>query len=571
MDKKEVARILTEIAGLLELKGENPFKSRAYVNAARAIESLEGDLEEHVREARLLEVENIGAKIAEKINELVTSGHLLYYESLKAETPPGLIEMIRIPGFGPKRAKAVYDALGIQTVGELEYACHENRLADLKGFGAKSQENILQGIAFLKQFRGRHLLSEADARAETVIAALRQVPEVARLSVAGSLRRRRETIKDIDIVVSSADPGPVMNAFTGFAGVDTILASGPTKSSVRLQGGIQVDLRVVNDSEFPFALLYFTGSKQHNIAMRARALRKGLKLNEYGLFDGDIALPCATEEAIFQRLGLIGIPPELREDLGEIEAAERGELPRLVEAGDLKGILHNHSTWSDGKNSIEQMARAAEDAGYRYIGLSDHSQTAAYAGGLTVEEIRDQQEEIDGLNARLSGIRILKGIESDILPDGSLDYPDEVLASFDFVIASIHSGLGINEEEMTRRIVKAVENPYTTILGHPTGRLLLAREGYPVDLDQVLEACIKRGVAIEVNANPHRLDIDWQQCRRAHESGCRVAINPDAHAVDGIADVVFGIGTARRGWIEAREVLNALSLEEIEAERQARL
>jgi len=571
MDKKEVARVLAEIATLLELKGENPFKSRAYLNAARTIEALDADLDELLREGRLLEVENIGQGIAERINELVTSGRLGYYEDLKTAIPSGMVEMLRIPGLGPKRAKAVCDALGIGTLGELEYACHENRLAELKGFGTKSQENILKNIAFLKQFRERHLLSEGQVQAETVVAAIRRAPGIVRWSVAGSLRRRRETIKDIDIVVSSPDPEPVMFVFCEHVGVETVIARGPTKSSVRLRGGIQVDLRVVDDSQFPFALLYFTGSKEHNIALRGRALKMGLKLNEYGLFEGDTLLPCPTEEAIYERLGLALIPPELREDTGEIEASERGELPHLVEEGDLQGIFHNHSNWSDGKNSIEQMAHAAQAAGYAYMGLSDHSQTAAYAGGLTIEEVRQQQEEIDGLNARRLGIHILRGIESDILPDGSLDYPDDVLAAFDFVIASVHSGFLISEAEMTRRIVKAVENPYTTILGHPTGRLLLARDGYAVDIDQVLEACIQHEVAIEVNANPHRLDINWHQCRRAHEAGCRVSINPDAHAVQGIADVVFGIGTARRGWIEPREVLNALSLDELEAKRQARL
>jgi DNA polymerase (family 10) len=571
MENKEVARVLAEIATLLELKGENPFKSRAYQNAARTIEALESDLDELVREGRLREIENIGQGIAEKISELVTHGRLGYYEDLKAAIPAGVVEMLRIPGLGPKRAKALSDALGVQTIGELEYACHENRLAELKGFGLKTQENILKNIAFVKQFRERHLLSEGQVQAEAVMTAIRRSPGVVRLSVAGSLRRRRETIRDIDIVVSSSDPEPVMTAFCAHSGVETVIARGPTKSSVRLQGGIQVDLRVVDDSQFPFALLYFTGSKEHNIALRARALKMGLKLNEYGLFEGDALLPCSTEEAIYERLGLTAVPPELREDTGEIEAALRGKLPRLVEASDLQGIFHNHSNWSDGTNTIEQMARAAHAAGYAYIGLSDHSQSAAYAGGLSIEEVRQQQEEIDELNARGLGIHILRGIESDILPDGSLDYPEDVLASFDFVIASVHSGLNITEAEMTQRIVKAVENPYTTILGHLTGRLLLARDGYAVDFDQILEACVKHEVAIEVNANPHRLDINWHQCRRAHEAGCRVSINPDAHAVQGIADVEFGVGTARRGWIEAREVLNAMSLDEFEAKRHARL
>ncbi len=566
MDRKEVARVLSEIATLLELKGENPFRSRAYVNAARAIEALEGDLEELVREGRLKEVESIGQGLAEKIGELVSTGRLGAYDALKAEIPAGLMEMLRIPGLGPKRAKAVFDALGIQSVGELEYACHENRLVELKGFGLKSQENLLRGIAYLKKFRERHLLSEAERQAEAVVTAVRKAPGVARLSIAGSLRRRRETIKDIDIVVSSPQPEPIMAAFTEFEGVETVVARGPTKSSVRLRDGIQVDLRVVQDAEFPFALLYFTGSKQHNIALRARALKMGLKLNEYGLFERETLLAAASEEEIFGRLGLAPIAPELREDTGEIEAAEQGELPGLVAPGDLQGIFHTHSTWSDGKNSIEQMALAARDAGYSYIGLSDHSQSATYAHGLTIDEVRQQHDEIDRLNQRLTGIRILKGIEADILADGSLDYPEEVLHSFDFVVASIHSGFGATEKEMTERMVKAIENPATTIIGHPTGRLLLARDGYPVDLDRVIDACLKHGVSIEVNANPHRLDIDWAQCRRAHEAGCRVAINPDAHDVDGLADVAYGIDTARRGWIEAGDVLNARSLEQLAAE-----
>jgi DNA polymerase (family 10) len=568
MDTKEVARVLTEIATLLELKGENPFKSRAYANAARAIEALDGDLVDLVQGERLRGVSGIGQGIAEKIRELVISGHLGYHDELKAVIPPGLVEMLRIPGFGPRRAKTVYEELGIRTIEELEHSCRENRLAALKGFGSRSQENILRGIALVKRYRERTLLADAEDQARVVVAAIETVAGIQRLSIAGSLRRRRETIKDIDIVVASPDPEPVMTAFVGCAGVDAVLARGPTKSSVRLGSGLQVDLRVVSDLEFPFALLYFTGSKQHNIAMRGRALRRGLKLNEYGLFEGDTALPCPGEAAIFERLGLAYIPPELREDQGEIEAAEAGTLPRLIEPGDLEGIFHNHSTWSDGRDTIERLALAAREAGYRYIGISDHSQSATYARGLTPDRIAAQHEEIDRLNRDLGGIRILKGIEADILPDGGLDYPDAVLAGFDFVVAAVHTALNQTAEEMTRRIVTAIANPYTTILGHPTGRLLLARDGYELDLTRVIEACVRHGVAIEVNASPQRLDLDGPGCRRAHEAGCRVAISPDAHAVEGLADVRFGVDTARRGWIEPGDVLNTLPIEELAARRR---
>ena len=564
MDAKHVADILREIGEILGIKGENPFKTRAYENAARAIEGLGPGLDDAVQMGTLTEIPGIGEALAKKITELVTTGSLKYYEELRASIPDGLLDMTRIPGMGPKKIKAVYDKLGISTVGELEYACKENRLAALDGFGAKTQQNILAGIEQLKRHAERHLYSTARAEAERLVAALESLgPRVVkRLSIAGSLRRRRETIRDIDIVASSKHQEKLMDFFTSLDGVEAVIAKGDTKSSVRLASGINCDLRVVPDEQFPYALLYLTGSKEHNIAVRTRAKAKVYKINEYGLFRGERSIKCDDEAAIYAKLGLAYIPPELREDMGEIDAAEKGALPTLVEDSDMRGILHVHTNASDGVSSLDQLVKAAQQLNAEYLGIADHSESAQYANGLTPERVKQQHKEIDALNKKLKGFRVLKGIEADILADGALDYADSVLKTFDFVVAAVHSRFKMSKDEMTKRMITAMRNPYVSILAHPTGRLLLSREPYEIDMDEVIAEAARLGVVLEINANPHRLDLDWRVCKRAKEQGCRFAICPDAHRADDLADTAYGVGIARKGWLEAADIVNTRPADE---------
>jgi DNA polymerase (family 10) len=564
MDNREVARLLEEIATLLELKGENPFKSRAYQNAARAVDALEEEVAALVETGRLVSASGIGPGITEKLTELVRTGRMATLEDLRREVPRGLREMVQVPGLGPKRARAIHAALGVDSLSELAQACRDDRLKDLKGFGAKTQESILAGIARRERARERRLLSEADAAAAAIVDTVGRTAGIGRISVAGSLRRRRETIKDIDVVVSSTDPAAVMEAFVTYGEVEGIIARGPTRASVRLWAGIQVDLRVVTEDEYPFALLYFTGSKAHNIGMRARAQKMGLKLNEYGLFAGETAVPCASEQAIYEHLGYAWVAPELREDTGELQAAEHGELPQLVAMEDLQGIFHVRSTWSGGTDSIADLARAARDRGYRYLGLSDRAQSSGdgATARLGPTEIAAQRQEIAQAEAEFGGIQILQGLEVDILPDGRLDASDRLLGELDFVIAAVHTHFDQDQETMTARLERAIAHPHTTILAHPTGRRLFEREPAAVDLGRVLGACREHRVAIEVSGDPERLDLDWLGCRRAHDAGCTVVLNPDAGSVAALGNTVFAVGTARRGWIEAREVMNARSWEE---------
>ena len=567
MDKIEVSRILEEIGVLLELKGENLFKIRAYHNAARVVEALEEALDKAIEDGVLAEQKGLGEAIYAKILELFNTGQLKYYEQLKQDVPSGLLEIIKIPGVGPKKTKALYDALGISTVGELEYACIENRLIELHGFGKATQDKILKGIGYYRKGMGLHLLSTALAEAEKLISALNINRDIIMANIAGSIRRRKEVIKDIDIVASvkPKHENIVMDFFTSLPSVQSIIAKGDTKSSIVLTTGINADLRIVSDSEFPFALHHFTGSKEHNTAMRSRAKKFDLKMNEYGLFKGEKSVSCKDEVEIFKALGLSYIPPELREDNGEIEAAEQGNIPELIGPSDIKGMFHIHTTYSDASMTLRDVVRVARGLGYQYIGISDHSKSAYYAGGLTEEKVKEQHEEIDRLNSESKDFYIFKGVESDILSDGSLDYNDRVLATFDFVIASIHSKFNLSEEEMTKRIIKAMSNPYTTMLGHPTGRLLLSREGYHVDILKVIDAAAKQNVVIELNAHPYRLDLDWRFCRYAKESGVKVSINPDAHHVEDMYNISYGVSIARKGWLTARDVLNTMSFEEIKA------
>jgi len=563
MDKKEIANILNDIGLLLELKGENPFKSRAYYNAARTIELLEEDIETLVKEDRLKEIKGIGEAINKKITELVLTGKMEYYENLKASIPEGLVEMLKIPGLGPKKIKIIYEKLNITTIRELEYACIENRLVDLPGFGEKTQKKIWEGIQFVKQFSGQHLFAEVYTEALKLKEYLDMTKTALVTEIAGSLRRKKEIVKDIDILASASDSSKVMEAFVNYQDVREVIAKGDTKTSVTLKSGINTDLRVVTEKEFPYALHHFTGSKEHNTAMRHRAKQMGIKMNEYGLFKGDKLIECKSEEEIFNKLGLLYIPPELRENMGEIEAAEKGELPKLIEEKDIKGVFHVHTTYSDGANTLVEMVEAARKLGYKYIGITDHSKSAFYAGGLKEEDLVRQWEEIEELNKKYNDIVIFKGIESDILPDGSLDYGEEILKQFEFVIASIHSHFRMSKEDMTKRMIKAIENKYTTIIGHVTGRLLLARDSYEIDIYEVIEAAAHYGKIIEINANPYRLDLDWRYVKHAKEKGVKLAICPDAHSIEGLNDVKYGVGIARKGWLEAKDVINTYEVHEI--------
>lgn len=567
MTKRDVSAILEQIGLLLELKGENPFKARAYYQAARTIETLQEDLGELVSSGHLAAIKGIGKDLSQRITELVQSGRSSYYEELRASIPPGLVDMLQVQGLGPKKVRAIWEKLGITRLEELAAACRQNRLAALEGFGDKSQEKILKGIEQLHRHAQRRLFPEARAEAERVHARLAGYPKIVRSAVAGSLRRRRETIGDVDIVASAApdDREAIMEFFIGDPWGEEVLAHGPTKSSIRLQSGLQVDLRLVDQAEYAAALVYFTGSKEHDIVLRALAQKQGLKLNEYGLFRGEERLPCREEEDVYHHLGLPWLPPELREGLGEVEAAQEGALPHLLELVDLQGTFHVHTVASDGADTLEDMVARASKLGWRYVGISDHSKAAFYAHGLSEEQVLEQHRTIDALNWRGNGVYIFKGAEVDILADGSLDYGDEFLEHFDFVVASVHSRFQLSQEEMTERICRALQNPHTTILGHPTGRLLLARDPYAVDLDRVLQTAAACGVAIEMNAHPKRLDLDWRYCRRAKELGVRFAINPDAHSCDDLEVLPIGVGIARKGGLERSDVLNTLSLEEMKA------
>ncbi|MGA4644426.1 DNA polymerase/3'-5' exonuclease PolX [Limisphaera sp. 4302-co] len=567
MNKEQVAAILTEIGTLLKLKGENPFKTRAYLNAARAIESLDEPIEKVVAEGRLDQVKGIGESLREKITELVTTGRLPYYEELKASIPPGLIELLDIPGLGPKRILTLREKLGIESVEALERACREGKVATLPGFGEKTQANLLEGIQRRRQFASQHLLIEAWSAAEPLLEFLRQHPDVIRSSPAGSLRRSKEVIGDLDLLASSKNPRRVLEDFTRQPGVTKVLAKGDTKASVLLEGGLQADLRVVADREFPFAQMYFTGSKQHNIVMRQRAIERGLRLNEYGLFrsqeetrDPKLLIPCRDEAEVFQQLGLHYIPPELREDLGEFEAAEKGPIPRLLEWTDLKGSLHNHTTWSDGHMTLEETVQLARSLGLAYWAVTDHSRSSFQANGLDPGRLRQQIRAIRDLNRRLedeeADFRLLAGTEVDILRD-RLDFDDDLLAELDFVIASLHVPAN-NEAENTKRLVRAAQNRFVHALGHPTGRLLLERDPYPVNLDAVIEACAETGTWIELNCNPRRFDMDWRHWPAALRKGVRCVLGPDAHRREHAAYLKLGVGVARKGWLKPSDVINTL-------------
>jgi DNA polymerase (family 10) len=557
--------MLEDMGAMLEIMGANVFKVRAFSNAAREIEALTGNLEDMVATGELHDVPGVGKSIFSHIEEMLERGTFKEHEELAAKLPTGLLEMMRIPGVGPKKVKAIHDTLGVASIDDLEKAAQDGQIAELEGFGEKSQEKILRGIESYRRYSQRHLFSEAFAEGKKLLEQVTSHPDVQRSMLGGSLRRRRETIKDIDILVSAKKPGAIMDRFTTLPAVDSVVAKGETKASVVLESGINADLRVVSDKEFPFAAHYFTGSKAHNTELRARAKKMGYKLNEYGLFKDDTPTPCRDEPALFKKLGIDYIEPELREGLGEIDAAEHHTLPQLVKEDSLRGLFHVHTTYSDGHGTVEDMASGATALGFEYLGITDHSKSAAYAGGLSEEKVREQSKEVAALNASMKDLRIFHGIESDILADGSLDYDDETLAVFDFVVVSVHSNFGLSESAMTKRIVRAIENPFTTMLGHPTGRLLLSREGYKLNLTAVIEAAAANDVMIEINSHPVRLDLDWRYLRKAREMGVKIAIGPDAHNVKGMEAFRYCVGISRKGWLTAADVVTTFSADDVAA------
>lgn len=572
MDKHDLARIFNEIGLLLELKGENPFKIRAYYNAARIIENLTEDLSKLIEEGRVSELPGFGAALVKKVEEWSRTGTIEYYKNLKNITPPGLFELLRVPGLGAKKINTIYQTLGITSLEMLEEACSQNKLVSLPGFGVKTQAKICAGIQFIKEHRGRFLFGEVWPEAVRLREEIAANPGVLKVEIAGSLRRFKEVVKDLDLVAAADDPEKVIGQFISFPMVAHVIASGPTKASVLLKSGIQADLRVVKPQEFPHALQHFTGSKEHNTKLRHYAKEKGYKVNEYGLFADEALAPiyCENEAEIYQKLDLKYIPPELREDMGEIEAAAAGNLPELIKPESIKGIFHVHTSYSDGVNSIREMVEVAMRRGYRYLGITDHSQVAVYARGLNRETLERQFIEIEELNREYSDFKIFKGIEADILPSGELDYGPDILGRFDFVIGSIHSNFRMNKNDMTARILKAMDNPFLTMLGHPTGRILLERPGYEVDLDALIEKAASKNVILEFNANPYRLDLDWRWLRKAGEHGVKIVINPDAHNVGEIDLVNSGLAIARKGWLESKDVFNCLETEEVSEYLQRR-
>lgn len=567
MNKKEVAHILEEIGIILDLKGENPFKVRAYYNGARIVETLDKDLADLVQSGEIANIKGIGKALAEKISKLVTEGSLPLYEELKASIPEGLLEMLKIPGLGAKKVKIIYEKLGISNIGELEYASRENRLRDLKGFGQKSQDKILESIKRHRKYRERFLIPVAKHEGQIIADYLKKNKKIIRIDIAGSLRRKMETIKDLDIIASckNSDREEVMRDFISMDQNIQTISQGITKSAIVLQSGMTAELRLVGDSEYPFLLQHATGSKEHNTQIRRLAKEKKLKMNEYGLFRGQKLIACKDEGEIYKNLGLQMIPPEIREGSGEIESAESGTLPEIYTGKPFHGVFHVHTTYSDGANSLVEISEACQAMGLDYVGICDHSKSAFYANGLSVERIREQQEEIDQLNKTCDGFKIFKGIEADILPDGSLDYEDHILATFDFVIASVHSNFNLSEEVMTERICRALQNPYVTMLGHPSGRLLLAREPYKVNMEKVINVAGTEKKIIEINANPFRLDLDWRWGKLARANGVKTAINPDAHSIEGLNDYHYGVGIAQKGGFQKKEILNTFTVSEVMA------
>jgi DNA polymerase (family 10) len=601
MTKEQVAGVLERIAILLKLKGENPFKVQAYTNAARAIETFGGNVPNFQDEEAVAKIPGIGKSIALKIKELATTGSLKYLNELSAEFPSGIMELFSLSGLGAKKIRALYEQLGISSIEQLQKACEEGRVAELSGFGQTTQQKLCDAIAKRAAHAGAFQFGQVAAEAETLRADLAAHSDALQVDIAGSYRRRKEIVHDLDLLVATKRPETVTKFFVSHPLVESIIAQGPTKSSVRLRSGVQCDLRAVSTAEYPFALAYFTGNKEHNIELRSRALKRGWTLNEYRLAPIPVEgrsgspeppvvqrragrlrsiapttspkakkkirpkkIPKVCDEAeLYRAVDLDFIPPELRENWGEFEAAEKHSLPKLIEKENLRGTFHCHTTASDGHNSLEEMAAAAQALGLEYLGIADHSRSQIQAHGLDEKKLLAQVATIRKLNKKFDGFRLFAGVECDILRDGSLDFPDEVLSQLDFVVASVHSAFGLSEADMTRRMIRAMENPFVTMLAHPTGRLLLKREPYKIDVPKILDAAARIGTWIELNAAPKRLDLDWRWWPMAKQKGVKCVINPDAHRTERLQDLWFGIGIARKGWLTKDDVMNCLPFEKI--------
>jgi DNA polymerase (family X) len=582
MTKSQIAQVLEEIATLLELKDENPFKIRAYANAARSLETFGGNLSDLRDEEALAKIPGIGKAIAGKVKELAATGKLKYLEELRAEFPAAILELFSISGLGAKKIKALYEQLHISSIEQLREACESGKVAELPGFGETTQTKICKAIEQRAKQSGHFQFGQIAADTESLRRDLASHPDALQVDVAGSYRRRREIVRDVDLVVATRKPAAITEFFIKHPLVESIIAQGPTKTSVRLRSGIQCDLRVVSSAEYPFALNYFTGSKEHNIEMRSRALQRGWTLNEYRIARLPLdpkskrkkpaaKIPKVNEEAdLYGALGLDFIPPELRENCGEFEAAENHSLPRLIEKENLRGTFHCHTVASDGHNTLEEMAAAAQELGLEYLGIAEHSKSSIQAHGIDAAKLKSQIAAIRKLNKKFDGFRLFAGVECDILRDGKLDFDDSILAELDFVVASVHSVFNLSEAEMTRRVVRAMENRFVTILAHPTGRLLLKREPYAIDIPAVLAAAATTGTWIELNAAPKRLDLDWRWWPLAKEKGVKCVIDPDAHRVERLQDLWFGVGIARKGWLTKADVMNCLPLGKIEAALQAK-
>ena len=565
MTKDQVASALREIGTILELQGENPFKCRAYLNGARTLETSATDLTELVRTNRLGELPGIGDALREKITTLITTGKLPYLEELRSSIPAGLLPLLDLPGLGPKKLRALRDKLKIESLEALTQACQDGRLAALEGFGEKTATNLLEAIDRHANYKKLHRLGTALPAARTLLEHLKQSPLVLHAEIAGSLRRGKEVVKDLDLIASSKKPKEVMKLFVSSPNVEKVVNHGETKSSVILAGGIPCDLRVIPPESWATALAHFTGSKEHNIALRQRAIDRGLHLSEWGLLKGKSKTPLKLkdEKELHKALGLAFIPPELREDSGEIAAAEKDELPDLLTRDQIRGCLHNHTLASDGQDSLSSMAQAAAEQGLEWLGIADHSKSSFQANGLDAKRLEKQIEEIRLLNSKKPKCTLLSGTECDILKDGKLDFPDSLLSELDYVVASVHSGFTSDEKEMTQRIIRAMENPHVTCLGHPTGRLLLEREAYPLNIPKILDAAAATGTWIELNANPWRLDLDWRWWHKARDLGILCCINPDAHKTSHLRFLDFGVTLARKGWLRAQDVVNTRTLSQL--------
>ncbi|MCX5705237.1 MAG: DNA polymerase/3'-5' exonuclease PolX [Candidatus Omnitrophica bacterium] len=563
MKSVEIARIFRDIAKILEIKGENVFRVRAYERAAQSVEDLPNLLEKYIKEDRLQEIPGIGKELAERIKEYSATGKIKLFEDLKKTIPPGLLELLRIPSVGPKTAKLLFDRLKIKSIASLEKAIQAKKLIGLAGIKERTIENIQKGIAIVKRGQERMTLAQATATAQEFIEPLEKLPEVKRISTGGSLRRRKETVRDVDILIASDKPRDIMHSFVNLPMVRDVTAEGKTKASVRTKNDSQIDCRVVEDRSFGAALMYFTGSKEFNIKIRQLAIKKALKINEYGVFRKDKFICGRTEKEVFKILGLSFIPPELRENSGEIELSLKNKLPKLVTLNDIKGDLHSHSTWSDGNNTIEEMAQAAIKLGYSYIAITDHSQSLKIANGLTPAELKKKKAEIERINKKLKNFRILYGTEVDIDSRGKTDYPDKILAEFDIVIGAIHTGFKQSRAQITKRLVSACKNKFVNIIAHPTGRLWGVREAFDLDIDEIFKAASGTKTCLEINSYPQRLDLNDINCRRAKELGVRISIGTDSHTAQQLQSMQLGVSVARRGWLTSKNIINALPLEKL--------